>query len=182
MAQAAGLLERCPGSERWAMSGKAVQLPHGQTWQVHHAWPDWSAPLHGSMSRGHTQLRAQPYARSHSLSHPQTAARTTPEAEEVAQAGSACAGRLQGSQGLSRLVSRGLRDDHHRGQGVPLADGAQGLALTQPLVDALHMEAVLAGQYPQLVAIPALHGAVRIEGLCDDGGLTVSSSGMWPAC
>lgn len=36
-----------------------------------------------------------------------------------------------------------------------LADGAQGAPRGQPLVDALHVEAVLARQHPLLIAVPA---------------------------
>ena len=58
--------------------------------------------------------------------------------------------RLRGSLVCSRLLH-----DYQGGQRIPLAQGAQGLARAQPLVDALHVEAVLAGQHPQLVPIPA---------------------------
>jgi hypothetical protein len=44
---------------------------------------------------------------------------------------------------------------HLQQLGSSLADGAQGPARRQPLVNALHVEAVLARQHPLLVAIPA---------------------------
>ena len=63
--------------------------------------------------------------------------------------GSGGGGRLSGSLLLVSVEGReGL-------QGVPLANGAQWLAGRQPLVDALQMEAMLAGQHSQLLPIPA---------------------------
>ena len=65
-------------------------------------------------------------------------------------------GRRRWMQALGRaaiVIPRLLHS--HEGQGrVPLADGAQRLARRQPLVDALYVEAVLAGQHPELVPVP----------------------------
>ena len=52
-------------------------------------------------------------------------------------------------QRLIRVAPKGL-------QGIPLADGAQRLAAGQPLVYALQVKPVLAGQHPQLLPFPTL--------------------------
>ena len=53
--------------------------------------------------------------------------------------------------------------DHEGRQRVPLADGAQRLAAAQPLVYALHVVPVLAGQHPQLVAVPACRSSLLLR-------------------
>lgn len=63
-------------------------------------------------------------------------------------------GRAPGSR-LSLRVQRLIRRAAKQLQGVPLADGAQRLPAGQPLVDALQVEPVLAGQHPQLLPFPA---------------------------
>ena len=64
----------------------------------------------------------------------------------------------EGGCGNRRLIRARVLIRRERGEGlqrVPLADGAQRLARGQPLVDALQVEAVLAGQHAQLLAVPA---------------------------
>lgn len=61
---------------------------------------------------------------------------------------------------LRLLHSLGRQVHSHEGlRCFPLADGTQGLARGQPLIYALDVESVLAGQHAQLVAVPGAAGS-----------------------
>ena len=68
-----------------------------------------------------------------------------------------CQGRLrvQRLYEAAFLVPR-TRWDRHRHERIPLADRAQRLAGGEPLVNALHVEAMLTGQDTQLLPFPAI--------------------------
>lgn len=143
---------------RWLGAGsKSIATCH------HHTWPHRFLPLHAceGHNAAHSRLHQVPallpavlqmnhvrmFTKEHVRPGQAQSVTVTPPGGE--QEGGSGGRRLSSSLLLVSIEGReGL-------QGVPLANGAQRLAGRQPLVDALQMEAVLAGQHSQLLPIPA---------------------------
>lgn len=85
--------------------------------------------------------------------------------------------RRAGRAGLCRVAGSWVQ----RRKGcsrIPLADGTQWLAGRQPLVNALNVEAMLARQHPQLVAVPEALHAILSAGKRDSPGKNLRHSHM----